>query len=121
VNEKQLDSFKMALEVGCFRCANWGLHVGRQGVLPLATGKKYKKLAKPPESWLATLLAHFPLTLKFPFKLTLESPSVNPGQFPLKVPRPVAQSKIKMAELRFQQETALPNNFPMDYPRTKLV
>jgi len=41
---------KMDLEKGSFRCANWGLHVGLQGVLPLATGKKYKKLHNPPES-----------------------------------------------------------------------
>jgi len=37
-------------EMDCFRCANWGLHVSGHGVLPLATGKKYKKLTKPPES-----------------------------------------------------------------------
>ena len=65
----------MDLEVGSFRCANWGLHVVQQGVIPLATGKKYKNLTKPPESWLTTLFAHFPFTLKFSFMLTLEPPS----------------------------------------------
>ena len=39
--------------------------------------------------------------LKFPFMLTLEPPSVNKGQFPLKIPRPAGQSRAKMAEMRF--------------------
>jgi hypothetical protein len=33
--------------------------------------------------------------------LTLEPPSVNKGQFPLKMPRPAGQSISKMAEMRF--------------------
>ena len=109
---EQLLSFKMALEVGCFRCANLGLHVGRQVVLPLATGKRYKQLTKPPESWLATLLAHFPFPLKFPVMLTLEPPSVNTGRFSLKVPIPVDQSSSKMVVMRLLNETALILNFP---------
>jgi len=42
----------------------------------------------------------------------MEPPSVNTGQFPLKVPRPVDQSSSKMAEMRMLHETALKNNFP---------
>jgi hypothetical protein len=44
--------------------------------------------------------------------LTLEPPSFNTGQFPLKVPRPVDQSSSKMAMMRLLIETALIFNFP---------
>jgi hypothetical protein len=33
-------------EMGCFRWTNWDLHVGGHGVLPLATGKKFKNINK---------------------------------------------------------------------------
>jgi len=42
----------------------------------------------------------------------LEPPSVNTGQFPLKVPRPADQSSFKMAVMRLLDETALIVNFP---------
>jgi hypothetical protein len=44
--------------------------------------------------------------------LTLEPPSVNKRQFPLKMPRPADQSSSKMAEMQFFVETALMVNFP---------
>ena len=48
--------------------------MGGHGVLPLATGKKYEKLTKPSESWLTTLLAHFPLSLEISFYADLGAP-----------------------------------------------
>jgi hypothetical protein len=40
-SEQQLSLPRWLSEMGCFWCANWGLHVGGHRVLPLATGKKY--------------------------------------------------------------------------------
>ena len=90
--------------MGCFRCANWCLHVGGHGVLPLSTGKKII-LTENPTCTLS-------LTLEIPLMLTLEPPSVNTDQFPLKVPSPVDQSSSKMAVMWFLIETALIFNFP---------
>jgi hypothetical protein len=70
----------------------WNLHVGGNGILSFATDKKLQKITKPD-------LRTF--SLKFPFMLTLEPPSVNKGQFPLKIPRPAGQSRSKMAEMQF--------------------
>ena len=52
------------------------------------------------------------LTLEIPLMLTLEPPSVNTGQFPLKLPSPVDQPNSKMAVMWFLIETALIFNFP---------
>ena len=57
----------------------WGIHVGGKGVLSLPQAKKIK--FKDFQSCLPTLPAYFPL--KFPY-----------GQFPLKIPGPISQTKF---------------------------
>ena len=109
----------MALEMGYFLWANWGSHVVRQRVFPFATGEIQKKMTKPSEFSLAILLAYFPLTLKFPLKLTLEPPSVNPGQLPLKVPRPAAQSEIQNGGVAVSTRNRFNKQFPHNFPLTK--
>jgi len=112
---------KMDLEKGCFRCANWGLHVGLQGVLPLATGKKYKKFNNPPEPWLATLLEHFPFPLKLPVMLTLEPPSVNTGQFPLESVKTCRPVKGQDGGVAVSQRNRFKTQFPSNEPLTRFV
>jgi hypothetical protein len=59
----------------------WGIHVGGNGVLFFAMGKKKKKI-KGFQSCLPTLPAYFPLKLAY-------------GQFLPKIPGPVSQTKLK--------------------------
>jgi hypothetical protein len=80
-------------EMGCFRFAKWGLHETSR----IRTDNPTCTLS---------------LTLEIPLMLTLEPPSVNTGQFPLKVPSPGDQPSSKMAVMRFLIETALIFNFP---------
>jgi hypothetical protein len=94
----QLLCSKMALRNGLFPV--WGLHVGGNGVLSFASGKKYlKKLQNLPKPDCQPYLRIFPL--KFPFMVTLEPPSVKKGHIPLKIPRPAGQTRSTMPKMRF--------------------
>ena len=98
---------KWIMKMGCFRF--WIYTWMGMGFFPLPRTKK--KLQNLPNPDCQLYLRTFPL--KFPLMLTLELPSVNKGQFPLKIPRPSGQSRSKMAEMQFFFiKTALLVNFP---------
>ena len=100
----------------------WGLGFtrGLAGTLsPYLGWKNTIQMINPSEPWLATLLAHFPLTLRLPLKSTLDPPSVNPGQSPLKVPRPAAQSEIQNGGFAISPRNRFPKHFPHNYPLNK--
>ena len=100
--------------------SKWDASSGRIGVhtwfgresssMPRVKNKKI--MIKPSELLLATVLAHFPLPLELPFKSTLDPPSVNQGQFHLKVPRPAAQSEIQNGGVAVSPRNRFYKQFP---------